>query len=306
MIVSDREIIQVDAETGEILGVIPAGSKTYSLTELEKNKQYYERRAAEALSYKKYGNFVWGKYQIFKPYANVLSNAMLVRLMYLATYMDYDGYIIDDFQPFMGKQYLSKLQIQAKLKLPDSTFNNLILEFCKLDLLRQIDGRWKLSPKMFRRGEVQKPKLQAMGKKNCYIARIYASTVRTLYEHSKITTHVTLGYVFKMLPYLNRKFNVLCHNPLEEDIDKVKFMKMGDFCDLVGYARSHSSRLFGELQKIEITTVDGKQYIVRQMSNKEVQKGKRYIFISPYLFYAYDDQTRSFITKLLDKKTEEE
>ena len=77
--------------------------------------------------------------------------------------------------------------------------------------------------------------------------------MRYIYESSKnVRDHTKLAYIFKIIPYVNRKTNIVCYNPEELDDKKIKPMSIGDFCDVIGYNRNQASRLFKELLKFTV------------------------------------------------------
>lgn len=67
--------------------------------------------------------------------------------------------------------------------------------------------------------------------------------MRKLYIMVQPSQHKHLGYLFKMLPYVNLEYNVLCHNPLESNLDDIQLMTVSEFCGAIGYDISNWHRL---------------------------------------------------------------
>ena len=68
--------------------------------------------------------------------------------------------------------------------------------------------------------------------------------------------HTNLGYIFKLIPYVNCEYNIICHNPLEKDLDLIEPMTVGEFCEAIGYDKTNASRLIKIYNEI-IFEVDG-------------------------------------------------
>lgn len=287
---------------------LPEGTKLITPAEQERNKKFTElqdKKALRKLEYQEYGNFIWGKYQISQPYVEQLSGATITRLMFLATYMDYDGALVSDNYGGKGnaRDYLTKKDIQKLLKLKDTTFTKFWSELQDNQLISEIDDKLYLSQEMFARGKVNKKALSVMADKDYYITRLYSNAIRDIYTKSKTTTHTALSYIFRMIPFVNRKYNVLCFNPLEEDFSKIKYMTVGDFCDQVGYDRGNATRLFHELYKPTFVTEKGEQAAVRYVSGKNLRKESFYIFVSPRVYYAKTEYDRCQINEILELET---
>lgn len=293
---------------------LPENTKILMPAEQFRNKSFIElqtKRALKKEEYREYGDFIWSKYQLAQPYIEKLSGATITRLMFLATYMDYDGALIADTDRGRGrtKIYLSRKDIQRLLKLGNKTFIRFWNELTDNDLISEKDERYYLSQSMFAKGNVDKKVLSIMAENNYYITRLYNNAIREIYSKAKVSTHTTLSYIFKMIPFVNRKYNVLCFNPLEEDFDKIEYMTVGDFCEQVGYDRSQASRLFHELYKPTFMTKKGERFAVRYVSGKDLRKGSFYIFVSPYVYYAKTEYERCQINEILEleiKNIEEE
>lgn len=293
--------VNEDGEAREL----PKGTKIVSPTEQERNQKFTElqqKRALRKMEYREYGNFIWGRYQLSQPYAEKLSGTTVTRLMLLATYMDYDGTLISDDFGGKGntKDYLDKASIQKILKLTDKTFARFWSELNDNRLVFERDNKYYLSQEMFAKGYVNKKTLSIMAENDQYITRLYINSIREIYNKSKVSTHAALSYIFRMIPFVNRKYNVLCFNPLEEDFDKIQYMTVGDFCEQVGYDRSNATRLFHELYKPTFMTKKGERFAVRYVSGKDLRKGSFYIFVSPLVYYAKTEYDRCQIDEILE------
>lgn len=109
--------------------------------------------------------------------------------------------------------------------------------------------------------------------------------MRRLYEDCESTnSHKSLSYIFKIIPFVNRRTNIVCYNPSEQDEDYIRTMRLGDFCEAIGYERKNARRLARELLKIRIngelpigffvTSMDEKDWII--VANPKLYFGGKY------------------------------
>jgi hypothetical protein len=65
--------------------------------------------------------------------------------------------------------------------------------------------------------------------------------------------------LFRIIPYLNNEWNIVCHNPAEVIADDVQPMTLGELSEKLGYSASHVDKLKRDLCSIK--TNDGKKVI---------------------------------------------
>ena len=174
-----------------------------------------------------------------------LAEGTYARLIYLATYLDYDQRLKKTRDKPMTKKDAEKV-----LGLSRAEFYRFWKEVTDAKCITEGEnGVLRLSKELCFKGRV---KAKGLG-----ITRVYIAQLRNLYEPTPPRSHRYLGAVFHMLPYVSVKYNVLCWNPLEEDIDKVEPMTLTDFCVLTGRSNGDVTRLRKEYQKIKFSMEDG-------------------------------------------------
>jgi hypothetical protein len=72
----------------------------------------------------------------------------------------------------------------------------------------------------------------------------------------------------------------VCFNPTEQREEKIKFMRLGDFCDAIGYDRKNARRLAKDLLKIRINNELSIGFFVTDMS-----EDKWIIVINPKVYF---------------------
>lgn len=174
-----------------------------------------------------------------------LAEGTYARLIYLATYLDYDQRL----KRAQGKP-MTKKDAEKVLGLSRAEFYRFWSEVTSAKCIKEDqDGILHLSENLCFKGKV-KPK--GLG-----VTRVYIKQLRKLYEATPPRSHRYLGAVFQMLPYVSVKYNVLCWNPLEEDIHKVEPMTLKDFCVLTGRGEKRVTEIRNTYKNIKFSMEDG-------------------------------------------------
>jgi len=140
----------------------------------------------------------------------------LARLLFLGCYVSYDETQL---------MYTQRTPL-CKSDLPDALGISRASAYRFLDevsgrFLEERDGCLYLSSELFVKGRLRPgPRYQ----------RFHEDGLRSLYRSCKPSQHRYLGYVFSQLPYINEKYNVLCRNPRETELDRVIPLTVDEFC----------------------------------------------------------------------------
>ena len=290
----------IDNDTGEIIRlmdglneIVISSCKDYKQRRdyLKRKEEYEEKEAFRKMELDELGSFIWSTYhlmQITTPKEIKQSN--ITRLMYIATYLDYDGFLVED-DLFSKRKPLTNSKIRELMNLSKGAFSNFYNQVLLNTKIFQIkDGKYKINKELFSRGTLNSFNIAKMSKENEYIMRIYINGVREMYSKATPSSHKTLSYLFQIIPYVNRQYNIVCYNPLETDLKLIKPMTLGEFCKIIGYDESHSNRLFSILFEPMFSTSSGTiQPAVRYVTTKSSSKKTYNIFINPRVYYAGDD-----------------
>ena len=261
----------VQRSTGEVL---PAGTFTVPLGTVfftpEDQAEYAERKAQKQETKKRRDKA--GHYYFASRDGNYseLSSATMARLIYLATYMGYDGTLmITERKPMKRKDLQSVMGLSTK---PVYDFWNAVKQ------RYTFEGEGKtlhMNKDYFHRGKINRATAYQ---------QLYNSAVRDLYRATKPTQHNRLGAVFQMLRWVNLEFNVLCYNPAERDLDRVEFMTLDDFCDKIGFDKSNRHRLIKDYSRITFP-VNGVQKRFCSFVSDGTNIGTANIFVNPNIMY---------------------
>lgn len=243
--------------------------------------------------YESHGNFTWNIFELSNPFIEKLDGSTITRLIYLSTYMDYDGTLIDTDVVNNKKLPLNKKKLFWKMQLGKSAYYDFIAKLEEVGILKEQNGLLKLSDELFVRGTINKKTVSEKHSQNLYLVRLYHKAIKDIYKNVKPRTHKLLSYIFRIIPYVNRKYNIVCFNPLETDVSKVYKMTMKDYCETINCNnQNNSTRLFNELFKLKVNVNGQQQNIIKYVSGKDKLEGSYYIFLNPHVFYAGTDWSK--------------
>lgn len=236
----------VDLETGEaFLNVtVTTERDRQNYKKFLESKQKYEFQGAEIQKqYKKYGSFVWFLYNAGQVLDLGIQPDELTKLIYISTYMGYNNRLM-----VSEDESMTKKQMREILRVSEDTFHKFYASLTNTGILSEdIDKCLYLNTSIFKRGAIKDVK-----DIDCNRTRLYIKSIRSLYTQAKISEHKLLSYLFQAIPFVNVNYNILCFNPLENDLQKVKPMIMKDFCVVIGYSQDNDRRLKTKLKGLRL------------------------------------------------------
>lgn len=250
-------------------GLIPADPYRYSLQINVERIPY--KRTNEQFKYNKraesHEKFIFAKLEPETRFCPDLDFATLWRLAVLATYSSFstdgtDAYLTNDL-PTRAQRPMTKSEMQNILGLQKRTFNRFLNNICHVDSTGELkqdcfdtngqvktnfvnylypanDGKWFLNSDYFIKGTLVRGQ-------QTYVNRIFVEAIRKLHKASKQSQHKQLGMILSLLPYLNKKWNVICSNPLEEDHKKIKPLSARDICKVLGLDIRNAEKTIGRV-----------------------------------------------------------
>ena len=275
--------ILTDVETGETREIYE-GYRLYTDKQIHAGLRRKEATDAQMA----YGPFT---FLFFTPLTELgfdISLASYTRLMYTSTYMTYKGFIGDT--PVGGNpQPFSRNKLRTILKLSEERFDTFWDEMISSGIFKpgtteNDHGKTVkaiyLDETKFHRGGVDTIPTQSF-------IRLNIEGVRSLYETCKSARmHNTLAYIFKIIPWVNREWNLACTNPDEKVYDNIKYLRLGDFAEMVGYSRDNAKRLAKDLNSVRFTWRNREQAAFVYMTNAPDRPDEWIIAINPRIYYA--------------------
>ena len=263
------KIVRLNESTGEIRDV-SAGRWVPDRILTPANQQYREVGEAREAKYKDLGAFFLHVFQSTGGFTKMRPKTA-ARLMYLATYLSYDGILRSTQRTKMTKKRMAEL-----LGLKRKTFDRFFAEVTDAGMLIKTDDGYTMNRNYFVRGKVERAD-------STRFTRVFIKSMRALYEATPPPLHQYLGYIFLMMPYVNIQWNTVCHNPLEDHLEMIEPMTLGEFCDVIGYDRTHAQRLLDNYRKITFNWKSRQQYFCTFFYEEDIRDMR--IVCNPNLFY---------------------
>lgn len=263
-IAEEREYVKIDINTGETYetGVDRVYEALETQKQIENIKNNIELKHYVATELGDYFHYFYTKAKELD-----IPVQYKVRLLYLATFAQYDGgYLKETIED--EEVSLSKDDLRKKLRLGKSEFYRTINSLIDVKVLVECNNYFKLNTNFIIRGSV--------GKKKDY-TRVFIDSIIELYEKCDARKHKLLYSLFILIEKTNLQYNIVCDNPREEDIVDIEPLSIKEVCELIGYDITNQSRLWRELRKF---TIKGKYVFCK------TEKGKKEFYaINPRLFY---------------------
>lgn len=265
-------------ETGEFVKVEKPVVELEPGDSVRRSEQinFYQKKLQQTEMQKDYGLFIWMLYNSEDGIFNNLTQSTITRLIYMSTFLGYDGYLVHD-----NYRTLKKEQLKSKIGVSDREFNSFWKEI-SIDnkIVYEENKRIFINKDVFMKGELPKKAI-----KNKDIIRLAVSGVRSLYENvDSIRSHKNLSYLFKIIPFVNKEWNIVCKNPKEKEREFIDYMTISEFCKAVGYDTSHARRLINALSLI---TFNGQPALIYVTLDFNINKSK--IVMNPNLYWAGSD-----------------
>lgn len=211
----------------------------------------------------RYGSFYFSYYN---KMLNILKPQYLTRALYLCSYMNYDNLLIE------GKTHHKPIYESDLIKIWNisrAEMFNTKKELIDLGILIVNENKTlSISENFCKKGELMK---NIKDEK----ARIFNDAIREIYEKAKPSEHKKLALLYKMLPYINLKWNMVCSNIDEEIKDLVQPIDVKTLCKLLN--QSNVTKLKKDLLSL---TVNGRPVVLMaSVMNKSI------ILINPAVYY---------------------
>ncbi|KMT21507.1 hypothetical protein [Clostridium cylindrosporum] len=229
------------------------------------------------------GNFVFFIYKNMDLLSEILTDVELVRYIYLGTYVKYDGILKLD----NNKTIIDKKQMRKLLQIADNkVFNKYYKKLVERDLITETNEGIMINFAYFYRGSESEYKkfTGAVEGFDDDFTRLYINTTRELYESTDNRKKKNLNIIYKLLPYVNSKFNILCKNPNELDKDEIDPITVGDVMDLLGYDKTNVTRFKKDFYSIKTSA----GYIFKSVEGHEGYLGSM-VIVNPRLYYKGDN-----------------
>lgn len=102
--------------------------------------------------------------------------------------------------------------------------------------------------------------------------------------------------MIQLVPWINKQWNVVCHNPEERNPHKLEPMSIEEICSLLNFSPSNSGRLTKILRQMEFIAYDlfENEQRVQRFCNfvKDSESNKWRMIVNPNILFMGDDPTK--------------
>ena len=245
--------VVLDRETGVIGQEIPAESLILTPEDLARQREEKERKkeAAKRREENERNRHRDKKDRFYFVASDIQLNLPPVdaaRMIYLATYLDYHT---DILTKGYKKDPIKKADLSKILRVSADTVDRFLQAVSPQYLHADDDGNFHVNGDWFFRGWMKKHR------EFSHYQQFYDYAVRKLYESATTGSLKKIGYVFNMLPWISREWNVLSVNPEEDILDDVQPMSVTEFCEKTGLSQRNIQRTLREIRSIRFKTSRG-------------------------------------------------
>ena len=253
-----ERLVLLDDDTGEIKDFI---GEYRTQEQIEAQTKYVVNKEKQTFN----SDFTWIVFEYGKELLPNIKDQSLVRLIYLSTICDYDGVLPP------------KSVIKKKLKLSDKYWSYFFKEMRSNNLILEDEetGALCLNKDFFIKGSLK----EMSDKRDC--TRLFCNFIQDVYDAcDNIKSINQISYLYKLIPFVNRRTNIVCYNPKEQDPEKVYPITLGAFCDMIGYSRKNARRLVSDLLSLKC---NGQNLIGFFVTNLNQTSWK--IIVNPHIYY---------------------
>lgn len=253
-----KKLILIDEETGEVEDFY---GEYKTIKQIEAQSKYKANKQRQTFNV----DFTWILFKYGEELFPEVAERDLTRLIYLSTFCDYTG------------KLPPKRTLKLKLKLSDKYWsiflknmkdNNIVIE-------DESSRALYLNKDFFIKGD-----LTASEEQQAH-TRLFCNFIRDVYESCDDVKSISqIAYLYRLIPFVNRRTNMVCYNPEEQDPEKVYPITLGEFCDMVGYNKKNARRLAKDLLSLKCNGQNLIGFFVTDL-NQSTWK----IIVNPRMYY---------------------
>lgn len=274
--------LAVDEDTGEATEtkavIIPIGSRVITPKQQEAYDELKERQIKREMRRKIQDELGYFYFVMREHEFGNLSAESSARLVYLCTFLDYDNKFMITNHRIMKKSDLKEMlfvSARTALNFWKEVEGTYIIDLGK-------DGLRLNNPNIIRGCITSSEK---------FYKKFYIDGIRRIYRACSISKHKYLGYIFKLLPYVNTEYNMLCKNPDEEILEEIIPLTATEICRLIGYDETHVNRLTQLYRKITFENRGKEEYFLSLLYNQSGLRSLR-AFVNPHVLYSGSNYER--------------
>ena len=213
---------------------------------------------------------------ILEDVGQAKGNTHIVRLLLLASYLNYKNNLYDNNNHRIKKSSLGKIWNTTSRNSINETFEVLT----KYGYIAEEGGYIIMNSNRVVKGEVINFSKNKKKDQSLTYVRVFIDSLQELYNNSNAKARKQLAQFYKVLPYVHYEYNVVCHNPLEADENAIEPMTWTELAEICGIEGNKVTRLKKDLS----FKING-EHVIGEFKNGPTDK-KPKLVINPSLYYA--------------------
>lgn len=249
--------------------------KEEEVKEREKSKHYITTHLGNFYHFL-YGGFfeMENKNEVVNKIKEYEAN-YFIRFLRLACEMDYDNGILIDWRYNQDKKPLTKNQLVAILDISTKEWKYTIDYLKDKKLVTQEGKVYRVNTNYMVKGDLSQKGNKA---KEYGIIRVFLHGFKHLYDNLNNRERPSLFYIIQLLPYLNVDYNILCSNPLEDNINNIEPLTMDNIATILNL---HIDTTRKKVKWFYSKSIAGVGVLAKIITN-----GKNALVLNPRLMYA--------------------
>lgn len=257
-----KRISFIDTDTGEVLGNALLGDNEELIVKTENANQMeaIKRKLKLSNEIKQFIEANEGRYfhliykychpimlELTEKYEGNKANIHIIRFIILASYSTFGGTLRDANGHQIKKSNLTKIWDTQNRNGIKETYD--ILTECGY-IYKTEEGYLMVNEDLVIKGKIEEFLKE---NKNITYTRVFTKNIQDMYYSTEPKKRPQLANLFKVLPFINFKYNVFCMNPTEIDEKKLQLLNWNDLARLCGYEeKTQVSRFKKDLWKLKI------------------------------------------------------
>ena len=276
----------VNMKIKEILSMLPKGYSVFvrgPCSEVAKRRARKSTGVEHTKTSSAFGSFVFVDCVKLYQISQELTPLQCRRLLYLMTFSDYDNILLSTKDNMDVEESL-----MAEFALQPLGVKTLLGSFCAADaLIKQYDGTrhiYRFPRELLFKGKPKKTDRERMADGRSRYIRLYESGVRRVFrvKHAE----KAIQYLPRMLVCVHSIYNVLCENPMEQDIKGINPLTFMKACEIMGFKGGYTANIRKVMMESTfMTPQDGKQHVCIQSTEDIMGIPAGAYFINPRICF---------------------
>lgn len=233
------------------------------------------------------GSFVHLRYKYGQPlmesleskYEGNKANIHIIRFIQLVTYSTFGGNLLDKHRNRIKRSSLKTIWDTSSKNSIKETYE--VLKECGY-IYETEEGYIMISEDLIIKGAMDDFKKLRKQDADLTYTRLFTQNIQAMYEGTEPKARKQLANLFKVLPYINFKYNVFCENPTETNENELKLYTWKDLALICGYNDNRNfSKFKKDLWNLSIYNSD----VIGEFKTKSGMA----ICINPRVYYSGDN-----------------